>query len=319
MEQEANCGWMKAVRVHQFGSPDVLTYESVPRPEPLDEEVLVRVRAAGVNPVDCRLRQGEAAAMLPDDPFPLVLGMDVAGIVEETGASVTNFERGDAVFGINGFPELGGYAEYATTRADQLAPKPETLGFAEAAGVPVVAQTAWQALFEYADCTAGQRVLVHGAAGGVGHMAVQLAKSKGSDVVATASGYSESYLRELGVDEFVNYREENFESVTDPVDIVVDTVGGDTRLRSVDVLAENGSLISVVGAPVESIKTERDITVKRVSGSPNQPALLSTIGETIDAGNLRPTISEEISLSNTSHAHEIVETEHVQGKLVLTA
>jgi NADPH:quinone reductase-like Zn-dependent oxidoreductase len=308
---------MKAVRVHEFGPPDVLTYESTPPPEPLDDEVLVGVRAASVNPIDCRLRRGLITSMLPDDPFPLVLGMDVAGVVEETGASVTEFETGDAVFGVNGFPKLGAYAEYATTTAEQLASKPETLDFGEAAGVPVVAQTAWQALFEYADCDADKRVLIRGAAGGVGHMAVQLAKWKGTDVVATASGYSESYLRELGVDEFVDYREENFESVIDPVDIVVDTVGGETQKRSVGVLNEGGILVSVVGAPPEPLGYEHDITVKAVSGRSNHPSLLATISETIDDGNLRPTISNEISLADASHAHEIVETEHVQGKLVL--
>lgn len=310
---------MKAVQIHQFGSPDVLTYESVPRPEPLDDEVLIRVRAAGVNPVDCRLRQGLAPSMLPDDPFPLVLGMDVAGVVEETGASVTDFESGDAVFGVNGFPELGSYAEYTTTTADQLAPKPETLDFEEAAGMPVVAQTAWQALFEYADCTAGKRVLIHGAAGGVGHVAVQLAKSNGADVIATASGYSEEYLRELGVDEFVNYRDENFESVVDPVDIVVDTVGGEIQQRSLGVLDENGVLVSVVGRPSVATGDGSDITVKAVGGSSNHPSLLATLSEIIDGGKLHPTISTEVPLAETSRAHEIVETEHVRGKLVLKA
>ena len=310
---------MKAVRVHEFGAPDVLEYERAPRPEPSDDEVLVRVRAAGVNPVDCRLRRGRMTAMLSENPFPLVLGMDVAGVVEEVGASVTEFETGDAVFGVNGFPKLGAYAEYATTTVDQLATKPETLDFTEAAGVPVVTQTAWQALFEYADCTADERVLIHGAAGGVGHVAVQLAKWKGAEVVATASGYSEEYLRELGVDEFVNYREEEFESVIDPVDIVVDTVGGDVQRRSVEVLDESGTLVSVVGQPPETIGETRNIAVQAVSGRSNHPSLLATIGETIDAGELRPTISDEIPLAEASRAHEIVETEHVRGKLVLEA
>ena len=310
---------MKAVRVHEFGAPEVLTYERAPRPEPSDDEVLVRVRAAGVNPVDCRLRRGRMTTMLSENPFPLVLGMDVAGVVEETGAAVTGFERGDAVFGVNSFPEFGAYAEYATTTADQLALKPETLDFAAAAGVPVVAQTAWQALFEYANCTTDKRILVHGAAGGVGHIAVQLAKWKGAEVVATASGYSEEYLRELGVDEFVNYREEDFESVVDPVDIVVDTVGGDVQQRSVEVLDENGVLVSVVGQPPKGVGETRSIAVKAVSGRSSHPSLLATIDEIIDAGELRPTISAEIPLAEASRAHEIVETEHVRGKLVLEA
>lgn len=308
---------MKAVRIHEFGSPDVLKYENAPRPDPLAEEVLIRVHAAGVNPIDWRIRQGLPMPMLPENPFPLVLGMDVSGVVEEVGASVTEFERGDAVFGINGLPKLGAYAEYSITPTEQLASKPETLDYGEAAGVPVVAQTAWQALFEYADCTPGQRVLVHGAAGGVGHMAVQLAKWKGADVIATASGYSEEYLQNLGVDEFVNYREECFEAVLDAVDIVVDTVGGETQERSVDVLTENGVLVSVVGEPPEGLTDEHDINVEVVRGRSNTPALLTTISELIDSGELSPTISAEIPLENASHAHEVGEKEHVQGKLVL--
>ena len=308
---------MKAVRLHEFGSPDVLTYENTPRPEPLDDEMLVRVRAASVNPVDCRIRRGSMTPMLPEEPFPLVLGMDVSGVVQEVGKSVTDFESGDAVFGINGLPELGSYTEYSATPAEQLAPKPNTLEHGGAAGVPVVAQTAWQALFEYADCTANQRVLIHGAAGGVGHMAVQLAKWKGADVTATASGYSEAYLRDLGVNEFVNYREEDFESVVDNVDIVIDTVGGETPVRSVDVLDENGVLVSVVGEPPEGLTNEHDIEVGVVSGRSKTPSLLATISELIDAGKVRPTISAEFPLENASHAHKVGETEHVQGKLVL--
>ncbi|WP_248910300.1 NADP-dependent oxidoreductase [Halocatena marina] len=304
--------------MHEFGSPDVLRYEDAPRPEPLDDEVLVRVHAAGINPVDWRIRQGmPMVSMLPENPFPLILGMDVSGVVEQVGVSVTGFESGDAVFGVNGFPELGSYAEYSATSTEQLAPKPESLDHGEAAGVPVVTQTAWQALFEYADCTADQRVLIHGAAGGVGHMAVQLAKWKGADVIATASGYSEEYLRNLGVDEFVNYREERFEAVIDDVDIVVDTIGGETQERSVDVLTENGVLVSVVGQPSGALAGEHDIDVAVVSGRSNTPSLLTTISELIDAGEVRPTISAEIPLENTSRAHEVGETEHVQGKLVL--
>jgi len=305
--------------MHEFGSPDVLRYEDAPRPDPLEDDVLVRVHAAGVNPVDWWIRQGtQMVSMLPENPFPITLGMDVSGVVEGVGASVTEFETGDAVFGVNGFPELGSYAEYSATPAEHLAPKPESLNHEEAAGLPVVTQTAWQALFEYAECTADQRVLIHGAAGGVGHMAVQLAKWKGAHVIATASGYSEEYLRELGVDEFVNYHEERFESVIGDVDIVVDTVGGELPSRSVDVLKENGVLVSVVGQPSGALTTNHDIDVEVVTGRSNTPSLLTTISELIDAGAVRPTISAEFPLENAAHAHEVGETEHVQGKLVLS-
>lgn len=316
MEKRQMSESMKAIRIHEYGPPDVLTYEDAPRPEPTDDEVLVRVSAAGVNPLDWKIRQGLPLPMIPENPFPFVLGIDISGIVENVGASVTEFESGDAVFGFSGFPQVGSYAEYTTTAGAQLAPKPERLDHGEAAGVPVGALTAWQALFEIADLTAGQRVLIHGAAGGVGHMAVQLAKWQGAYVIGTASGYSEDYLYDLGLDGFVNYREQRFESVVDDVDIVVDLVGGETQERSFDILSEGGVLVSTLNKPSEKLAAEHTVDAQRVAGRSN-PSILADISELIDTGKLKPTISREIPLKDAHEAHETGENEHVRGKLVL--
>lgn len=307
---------MKAVRIHEFGPPEVLTYEDAPRPEPANDEVLVQVYAAGVNPLDWKIRQGLTLPMMSENPFPCILGIDVSGVVEETGAAVTDFETGDGVFGFSSFPQSGSYAEYTTTAGAQLAPKPERLDHGEAAGVPVVALTAWQALFEIADLAADQRILIHGAAGGIGHMAVQLAKWRGAHVIGTASGYSEAYLRDLGLDEFVNYREQRFESVVDDVDVVVDVVGGETQERSFEVLTAGGVLVSTVGEPSDELAAKHAVEAQRIAGRSN-PSILADISELIDTGELKPTVSTEMPLMNAHDAHHAGENEHVQGKLVL--
>lgn len=306
---------MKAIRIHEFGDASVLTYEDAPRPELADEELLVRVHAAGVNPLDWGLRQGRNVWMIPDDPFPFILGTDVSGVVETVGKAVTDFDPGDAVFGWSGFPQSGSYAEYTATTAAQLTPKPASLTHTEAAGVPAVATTAWQALFEEATLTEGQRVLIHGAAGGVGHMAVQLAKWKGAHVIGTASGYNEGYLRYFGVDEFVNYRTERFESVVTDADVVLDTVGGDTQERSFEVLREGGVLVSIVSEPSKEQAADAGVERRMVTG--RDPSLLPPIAELIDAGEVRPTISTQRPLAEAAHAHQESEERHTRGKIVL--
>ncbi len=306
---------MKAVRMHEFGDPQVLTYEDAPRPEPMDEELLVRVHAAGVNPLDRKIRQGGPLPMIPDEPFPLILGTDVSGVVETVGEAITDFAPGDAVFGWSGFPSSGSYAEYTATAAAQLAPKPTSLTHIEAAGVPGVARTAWQALFEAAELTDGQRVLIHGAAGGVGHMAVQLAKWTDAYVIGTASGYNEGFLRYLGVDEFVNYRTQRFESVGTDIDVVLDTVGGETQDRSFEVLKENGILVSTIHEPSEERTADAGVRGQMVP--PRDPSLLSDIAELIDAGDVRPTISTQRPLVEASEAHRENEGSHARGKAVL--
>lgn len=306
---------MKAVRIHEFGDTSVLTYEDAPRPEPTDEELLVRIHAAGVNPLDWGIRQGRNAWMIPDDPFPFILGTEISGVVETVGKAVTDFDPGDAVFGWSGFPQSGSYAEYTTTTAAQLTPKPASLTHIEAAGVPAVATTAWQALFEEATLTEGQRVLIHGAAGGVGHMAVQLAKWKGAHVIGTASGYNEGYLQYLGADEFVNYRTQRFESVATDLDVVLDTVGGDTQERSFEVLHEGGVLVSTFSEPSEERAADVGVEGRMVAG--RDPSLLPSISDLIDGGEVRPTISTQRPLAEAAHAHQESEERHTRGKIVL--
>lgn len=311
---------MNAVRVHEFGGSDVLAYEEVSRPEPTDDELLVRVRAAGVNPIDWMIREGYTDEAL-DPSLPWIPGWDLSGVVEAVGSNVTAFEPGEEVFGLVRMPEPGNaYAEYAAVPADHVAEKPTSLSHTEAAAVPMVSLTAWRALFEEGDLDEGERVLVHAAAGGVGHVAVQLATGAGAYVIGTASGRNEEFCRDCGVDEFVDYREERFEAVLDPVDVVVDAVGDDTLERSVDVLREGARLVTLPVPPsddvVERAETERDATVEWFSVEPDAD-LLATIGDRIDSGKLQPAVSNAYPLSEAGAAHERSETGHVRGKLVL--
>jgi NADPH:quinone reductase-like Zn-dependent oxidoreductase len=306
-------GEMNAIRIHEFGGPDVLQYETAPRPEPVADEVLVRVRAAGVNRVDTAVREGNFGEV----PFPWIPGWDLSGTVEAVGTDVTEFEEGDEVYGLVRFPEPGNAdAEFAAVPANEIVEKPETLDHTEAAGVPMVALTAWQALFDKGELSEGQRVLIHAAAGGVGHMAVQLAKSQGAHVIGTASGDNEAFLRELGVDEFVNYRETRFEEELDDVDLVVDAIGGDTREHSYEVLTEDGILAALVGELSDERAEEYGVHARRVGVRPDAVPL-AEISELIDAGEVEPTISTTLPLADASEAHEQIEEGHTRGKIVL--
>ncbi|MDS0258323.1 NADP-dependent oxidoreductase [Haloarcula sp. S1CR25-12] len=311
---------MRAIRVHEYGDADVLTYERVPRPQPADDELLVRVRAAGVNPIDWMVREGYADEAL-DPSLPYVPGWDLSGTVEAVGDDVTAFGPGDEVFGLVGMPDPGRtYAEYAAVPADDVVPKPESLDHTAAAGVPMVALTAWRGLFEAGNLTPDQRLLVHAAAGGVGHMAVQFADEVGAHVVGTASGRNEAFLRDLGVDEFVDYRERAFETAVDGVDLVLDAVGGDTLDRSVDVLNQNGRIVTLPEPPGDDVvaraRSERNGTVDWFSVEPD-PDALARIRDRIDAGQVTPTVSETWSLADAGAAHQRSQTGHVRGKLVL--
>ena len=231
---------MKAVRIHTYGGPEVLVYEEVPRPQPGQGEVLVRVEAAAVNPVDWKIREGYLREMLPH-ALPLIMGWDVSGVVEETGPGVTRFRAGDEVFSRPDLLRDGTYAEYVVIRETEVALKPGSVDHLHAAAIPLAGLTAWKSLIEAAGAAPGQRVLIHGAAGGVGSYAVQLAKWRGAHVTATASAPNLDYLRRLGADEIIDYRSVRFEDVTGDVDVVIDTIGGDTQQRSWQVLKRGGS------------------------------------------------------------------------------
>src|SRR6266481_2196509 len=238
---------MKAVTISQYGDQSVLTYADVERPEPKSDEVLVQTRAAAVNPVDWKIRDGLGEMF--GLQLPIVLGCEIAGTIEKVGNDVRDFEEGAAVYGYVSLQRNGGYAEYTIAKSDEIAPKLKNLDFDSVAAVAVGALTSWQAIFDTANLQDGQRILITGASGGVGSMAVQLAKAKGAFVIATASGKNEEFVRSLGADEFVDYTREKFEERVREVDVVYDTVGGNTLERSFETLHRGGCLVTIVMPP----------------------------------------------------------------------
>jgi len=312
---------MKAVRIHAYGGPEVLRYEDAPRPALQEGDVLVRVHAAGINPVDWKIRQGYMQSFLPLK-LPLILGWDLSGVVEEVGPGVSNFSVGDAVYGRPDITRDGAYAEYIAVRAREIAPKPASLDHIHAASVPLAALTAWQSLFEAiapstaAGLSSGQTVLIHAAAGGVGTFAVQLAKWKGAHVIGTGSAGNAEFLRELGVDTFIDYNTTRFEDVVRDVDVVYDTVGGETQERSWGVLRKGGMLVSITGQPSADRAKEHGVRASAIRLQPSAAHLME-LSRLIDAGTLKPIIAKVFPLSATREAHELSQTGHVRGKIVL--
>jgi NADPH:quinone reductase-like Zn-dependent oxidoreductase len=306
---------MKAVRIHNYGGPEVLQYEDAPRPEPQAGEVLVRVLAAGVNPIDWKVREGHMKDFWPHK-FPLIPGWDLSGVVEEIGNGVSRFKKGDEVYSVPDASRDGAYAEYIVVRESELALKPKSLHHVRAAAVPLAAVTAWQALFDAGQLKRGQRVLIHGGSGGVGHVAVQLAKWKGARVLATASTKNQELLRELGVDEPIDYTKQKFEDVARDVDLVLDLIGGETQERSWSVLKKGGVLLSLVQPP--SVEKAKALGVRAafVAGHPSG-AQLAKITKIIDSGHLAPVIDRILPLSEVRRAHELSKSGHTRGKIVL--
>jgi len=303
---------MKAVRIHQYGGPEVLAHVEMKRPTPAPNEVLINVQAASVNPVDWKLRAGYMKDVFPLT-FPATLGWDVSGTVEEAGADVTRFKRGDEVYALL---EGGAYAEYAAARETVVARKPRTVDHIQAATVPVAGLTAWQALFEVAQLTAGQKVLIHAAAGGVGNFAVQLAKAKGAYVIGTASGKNQAFLRELGVDKAVDYQTTRFEDVAHDVDVVLDTIGGDTQERSFKVLKKGGILVSLVQPPSQESAAKYGVRAL-FYGAHASSSDLAEIAKLIDNGKVKPVVETVLPLAEARRAHELSESGHGRGKIVL--
>lgn len=305
---------MKAVRIHSLGAPEVLTLEDTPRPEPNDGEVLIRVKAASVNPVDYKIRSGHF--MKGKILLPTTLGRDVAGPIEAVGPGVTAFKPGDEVYAYLA-SESGGYAEFAVAKENEVAPKPRTLDFVRAAAIPLAAETAWQALFDHGHLKSGETVLIHGAGGGVGHFAVQFAKAKGARVVATASGADLDLVRKLGADDVIDYKAKPFEDSVHDVDLVIDLIGGETQKRSWKVLKEGGRLVSTVEQPSaeEAQRKRAQATVFMAKAYAEQ---LREIAQLVDAGKVRVVISQTLPLSEAKEAHQQLEHEHTQGKVVLT-
>jgi NADPH:quinone reductase-like Zn-dependent oxidoreductase len=302
---------MRAIQFHQYGGPEGLKLEEKPRPEPQAGEVLVRVYAAGVNPIDWKIRQGLMKNFQPVT-FPYTPGIELAGVIEEVGPDVTAFEHRQAVLGRCA---SGAYAEYLTVPVDALALKPEILSFAEAATVPVGAATAWRALFDHGGLTAGQRVLIQGAAGGVGVFAVQLAKWKGAQVIGTASTANVEFVRELGADIVVDYTTTLLESAVQEVDLVLDGVGAETLSSSLTTLRRGGTLISLAGLPPQEEAQERGVRVIMSRGAPSVP--LQTFTRLIDEGHIKVIAGKTFPLSEVQQAHEYSRSGHGRGRIVL--
>jgi NADPH:quinone reductase-like Zn-dependent oxidoreductase len=306
---------MKAIRIHTYGDINTLRYEDAPLPEPGLGEVRVRVHATAVNPVDWKIRAGYLAEMIPY-PMPLTLGWDVSGVVDQVGSDVADISVGDAVYSRPDISRNGSYAEYMVVRASEVAAKPQTLSHNEAAGVPLAGLTAWQTLFDFAQLKNGERVLIHAGAGGVGSFAIQFAKWAGAHVIATASATNEELVRGLGADEFVDYRSQKFEEVVAKVDVVFDTIGGETQARSIPLLKSGGRLYSVVATPDAEALASVGGTGGFVMVQPNSKEL-EQIAQLIDNGTVRVLIDSVFPLSETRAAHAKSETGRARGKIVL--
>jgi NADPH:quinone reductase-like Zn-dependent oxidoreductase len=315
---------MKAVRIHAFGGPEVLQLEDVARPLPAADEILIKVYASGVNPVDWAIREGGPGAMRAYLNLPLTLGWDAAGVVEELGSEVTGFQKGDAVYGEPNFPGNGSYAEYCAAKASRFALKPKSLSFTEAAGVPLAGLTAWTGLFEHGKLQAGQRVLIQGASGGVGSFAVQFAKAKGAYVIGTASAGNLDYVKGLGADEVIDYRSQKFEELVHDLDLVLEASplrDNAERVKAISVLKAGGIFVSVnVDFPfdeaMQAALTQQQATGALAANEPRQDWLQEIAG-LIDAGQVKVFISKVFPLAQVADAHRESQTWHVQGKLVL--
>lgn len=303
---------IKAIRVYQYGGPEDLRLERIERPAPQAGEVLVRVHAAGVNPVDWKIRQGLLKDSRPVQ-FPYIPGADLAGVVEEVGPDVTTFQKGQAVFGQS---THGTYTEYTPVSINTLALKPKTLSFAEAAAIPIGATTAWQGLFDHGGLQAGQRVLIQGAAGGVGLFAVQFARWRGAYVIGTTSTPNVDFVRSLGANEVIDYTSTVLEGTVHDVDLVFNTVGGKTLESSLYAVKRGGTIVSIAGLPSQEKAQKLDVHVVTFSARVSSD-LLRTFAQLIDEGQIKVVVEKTFPLSEARQAHELSERGHGRGRIVL--
>jgi NADPH:quinone reductase-like Zn-dependent oxidoreductase len=305
---------MRCVRIHGFGGVEVQGLETVPLPSLQSGEILIRIRAASVNPVDYKTRAGHGPGITARD-LPLTLGRDVGGVVAAAAEDVEDYEIGCEVFAMLD-RRHGGYADFVIVPATIAVFKPSSIDFVASAAVPLAGVTAWQGLFDHGGLESGQRVLIHAAAGGVGHLAVQLAKARGAYVLATASAGNLEFLASLGADVAIDYRAERFEAIAKDIDVVFDLVGGETRERSFQVLKRGGVLVSTVGEPDAATAAKFGVQAKSFIASPNH-GQLNDIRAMVDAGQVRPTVSKTFPLEAAGEALRYLETEHPRGKVVL--
>ena len=309
---------MKAMQIKRFGDTEVLELVEIPKPEPKSDEVLIRIEAAGVNPIDWKTRQGNG--FFQNDSLPLILGWDMSGVIERIGNQVSNFKVGDEVFGMLAFPGVGATnAEYAVSSPNDIAIKPKGLSHEQAAALPLAVLTAWQGLIEQGDLQGNEKVLIHAAGGGVGHLAVQLAKWKGAHVIGTASAANHDLLRQLGVDECIDHKTTQFESVVSDLDMVFDAVGGDVTSRSLSVLKSSGRLVTLLGhRNQEAMDRAKQLGVAThaviVHPSGEQ---LAQISELVETNQLKPVVDQVFKLDEVKQAHQYLEKGHARGKVVL--
>ena len=307
---------MRVITQQSLGGPEVLTLVDAPEPEPLPTEVLVRVKAIGLNPLEARLRAGEFP-LLGQPPF--VLGWDISGVVEE--ARTWRFRPGDEVFGMPLFPRVAsGYAEAVSAPALHLVRKPASLSHVEASALPIVGLTAWQGLVDLGGVGEGDRVLVHGGGGGVGHVAIQIAKALGAHVIATAGGSKRKFVEGFGADEVIDYTAVDFTGAVRDIDVVLDTIGGDTARRSLDVLRPGGHLVTAVAEEDSQLAATYEAAGMRFSGiavDPD-PVALRGLVELVEQGRLRVHVQEAFPFERVADAHRLLDAGHLQGKLVLT-
>src|SRR5713101_4660780 len=306
---------MKAIVMHNYGGPDVLKFEDVPRPEPKESEILVRVVATGVNPVDGMVRAG-MFAKYAKTPFPMIPGYDIAGIVEKTGTKIAKFKKGDSIYAYISLKDGGGYAEYAVATEVEAAAKPQSLNYVDAAAAPVVALTAWQALIDTAKLSAGQTVLIHGGSGGVGTFAIQIAKARRAKVIATASTANQDLLKQLGADIAIDYTKQKFEEIAHDVDLALMPVGGETMTRTYGVMKKGGTIATLISRADPAELEKRGIRGAPIFSHPDTTEL-SEITKLIDAGKIKPIVSQVLPLTDAAKADALAETHHTRGKMVL--
>lgn len=307
---------MRAISQDELGGPEVLHEVQLPIPKPGPSQILIRVHAAGMNPTDWKHRGHRA--FLPAPPF--VLGWDVSGVVEQVGVGVTLFEPGDEVFGMLPYPfGVGAHAEYALAPTRAFVPKPKDIDHVQAAAIPLAALTAWQALVDTAEVGEGDRVLIHAAAGGVGHLAVQIAKARGAHVIGTASAPKHDFVRGLGADEMIDYREVDFAETAHDIDIVLDTIGGEYQPRSLPTMKSGGILVSTIPIPMEGMAERaaaQGMRIENILVEADHAGMLA-IAELVESGQLSATIANTFPLADAAAAHEQLQTNRTAGKLVL--
>lgn len=306
---------MKAVRIHEFGGPEVLELDEIEIPKPAEDEVLIKVYATSINPVDWKIREGQRKDKFPGS-LPLTLGWDVSGVIEQAGNHVRNFSIGDEVYSRPDPTRNGTYAEYVVVKANQVALKPRSIDHIQAAAVPLAGLTAWQGLFKYGQLQKGQKVLVHASSGGVGTFAVQFARWKGAYVIGTASEANLAFVKQLGADEVIDYKNEQFEDRLKDIDLVFDTIGEDTQQRSIQVLKKGGRLITTLKPEYLDEAKEKHIHLEGFTAQ-SYPDDLQQIADLIDEGRVSPVISRVMNLEEARQAEIISEEGHIRGKIVL--